>query len=159
MEFSKTCPCGTQKPYRECCGPFHRGDRVAPTAEALMRSRYSAFATGNVEYLMATHHPSKRALDERARLAQTCQDTSWLWLDVVDTHNGTAGDTEGVVEFIAKFSSGSQLGMLHERSRFVKEGDRWFYLDGVQNDGKLRGRNDPCWCQSGKKYKKCHGRK
>lgn len=124
-----------------------------------MRSRYSAFATAKIDYLMATHHPSKRLLGERSSLAQTCQDTSWLWLDVVDTENGTADDTEGVVEFIAKFSAGGQLSMLHERSRFVKEGGQWFYLDGVQNDGQPRGRNDPCWCQSGKKYKKCHGRK
>lgn len=124
-----------------------------------MRSRYAAFATAHVDYLVATHHPSKRTLDERASLTQSCQETLWLGLDVVEVQNGAADDTEGVVEFIARFSAGIQLGMLHERSRFVKEDGRWLYLDGVQNDGKPRGRNDPCWCGSDKKYKKCHGRK
>ena len=158
MQVSQSCPCGTGKTYGDCCGRFHSGDRVASTAEELMRSRYSAFATGNVDYLVATHHPSKRRLDERASLAQTCLDTSWLGLEIVDTQQGSAADTEGVVEFIAKFS-GRQFGILQERSRFVKEGGRWFYLDGVQDDGQPRGRNDPCWCGSGKKFKKCHGRK
>lgn len=162
MTLDRPCPCGSQIPYGTCCGRFHRGGQVATTAEELMKSRYAAFATGNIDYLIATHHPSKRTAEERTSLIKTCKDTAWLELNIVDSQQGSAADSEGIVEFIARYESltglGSQIGMLRERSRFVKENGQWFYLDGIQDDGRVRGRNEPCWCGSGKKFKKCHAR-
>jgi SEC-C motif-containing protein len=153
------CPCGTQKTYSDCCQPFHLNKQPAPTAEALMRSRYSAFALSEVDYLINTHHPSTRSTDDRQLLLSTINSTRWLNLDIIDCKQGQLTDSTGTVEFIATFKEGEQLGQMHEVSRFVKENNQWFYVDGdVENKSPPKpGRNDPCWCDSGKKFKKCHG--
>jgi len=108
------CPCGSGLPYDGCCGPLHAG-APAPSPEALMRSRYSAFARGLADYLLATWHPSTRP--DTLEL----DDTVWRRLQIVDV----SGD---VVEFRASYRG----GLLHERSRFVREGGRWFYLSPVE---------------------------
>ena len=114
------CPCGTGQTYADCCGRLHAGTATAPTAEALMRSRYSAFAVGDSAYLLATWHPS------------TCPPglqlggTRGLRLEVLSAQGGLF-DTEGVVEFVAHHDD----GVMRERSRFVREGGRWLYLDGT----------------------------
>jgi SEC-C motif-containing protein len=111
--------------YDRCCGTFHRGEEVAPTAEALMRSRYSAFALGRTDYLLATWHPGTRPatvdLDPAVEL---------VGLEVLDTTGGGAEDTEGEVEFRAHHREHGRRGELHERSRFTRRGGRWVYLDG-----------------------------
>ncbi len=121
MPRVQQCPCGSGQPYAECCGPLHRGDGTAGTAEALMRSRYSAFAVGDVAYLRSSWHPSTRPA--RLDLDPTL---SWLGLEVLHAEGGLF-DTTGVVEFRARHNR----GVLHERSRFTREGGRWFYLDGA----------------------------
>lgn len=123
------CPCGTGLIYGECCARFHRG-AAAPTAEALMRSRYSAFAAGDESYLLASWHPSTRPaaldLDDGVR---------WRRLDIVRTEAGGPFDRTGVVEFAARFvEADGERGMLRETSRFVREEGRWTYLDGVHAD-------------------------
>lgn len=126
-----------------------------------MRSRYSAFAVGNVEYLLATHHPSQQQPNPRAGLLQTVSRTNWIGLQILATRQGAENDTSGWVEFVAAYEEGGVTGRLHERSEFVRENGRWFYLSGDAKNlapPKL-GRNQPCWCGSGKKYKKCHMRK
>lgn len=153
----QACPCGSQKAYADCCGQYHNGHAKAPTAEALMRSRYSAFARQASDYLIATLHPDKRKPDEAASLQHSFHNTRWLGLAILATTRGTATDTEGQVEFIAHYQADSKTGYLHERSRFVKTADQWFYLDGEMLATPRPGRNDPCWCGSGKKFKKCHG--
>ncbi len=119
------CPCGTGLTYRECCGPLHAGARAA-SAEALMRSRFSAFALGDVAYLERTWHPSTRpaglSLDPERR---------WYRLDVLRTEAGGLLDDTGLVEFRAHHRSPAGTGALHEVSRFVREGGRWLYLDGA----------------------------
>ncbi|OLT07186.1 zinc-binding protein [Kocuria sp. CNJ-770] len=120
------CPCGTGENYGACCGRFHRG-RSAPTAELLMRSRYSAFAAGDEEYLLATWHPGTRpasvALDPQLR---------WYRLDVHAADGGGPFESEGRVEFSAHWRDGSGArGRQRERSRFVREDGRWFYVDGT----------------------------
>jgi SEC-C motif-containing protein len=125
---------------------------VAPTAEALMRSRYSAYVLKNSAYLNDTWHPSTRPV----ALDVSSDDTEWRRLEVVGTEKGAETDSEGVVEFAAWF----QGGQLHERSRFVREEGRWFYLDGEilpPHQQEKPGRNAPCPCGSGKKYKRCCG--
>ena len=121
---SSPCPCGSQKPYEECCAPYHAGT-VAPTAEALMRSRYSAYARSLEPYLQATWHSGTRppTLDLSAD-----KDTRWLGLDI-RRHEATGTDT-AIVEFVARYKVGGRAHRLHEVSRFVRENGRWYYLDG-----------------------------
>jgi SEC-C motif-containing protein len=109
----------------ECCGPRLAGDAAAPTAEALMRSRYTAFVVGDAAYLRASWHRSTRPprldLDEGV---------VWRGLQVLTTRSGGPFDDTGVVEFAARYRDGDVRGVLHETSRFVREGGRWFYVDG-----------------------------
>jgi SEC-C motif domain protein len=123
------CPCGSGDTYGACCGPLHAGDSTASTASALMRSRYTAFAEGAADYLLATWHPSTRpdrvAVDERM---------TWRRLEIVDSVDGGPFDTSGVVEFRAHYRIGGARGVLHERSHFVHEDGRWLYVRGEVGD-------------------------
>ena len=121
-----------------------------------MRSRYTAFAKGAVEYLIATHHPAQRQPDDDHVLRVSLRDTTWLSLRVL-TAPPIRGD-KGVVEFVAFYRNQGTLGQLHERSNFVREAGRWYYVDGLRLPTVAMGRNDPCWCGSGRKMKQCHGR-
>ena len=120
------CPCGSGDTYAACCRRFHNREAVAATAELLMRSRYSAFAVGDVDYLHDSWHRSTRpaeiVLDETF---------TWTWLEIVDTLRGGIFDDDGFVEFRAHYRSSQGRRVRHERSRFTREGGRWFYLDGV----------------------------
>lgn len=155
------CPCGSGLNYAQCCQALHLGKAVAGTAEQLMRSRYSAFAVGDADYLMKTLHPKSRQQDTLASLQQSISRQHWLQLNIVDTAAGGKNDTTGVVEFVAGYESDGQQAYLHERSRFAKMDGLWYYLDGeqLQHPNKMLnrlGRNQPCWCGSKKKFKKCH---
>lgn len=119
----RMCPCGGGI-YAACCGPFHAGEAEAPTAEALMRSRYSAFALGLADYLWRTWHPRTRP--EHV----TLDDTAWTGLEILDVVDGTERDQDGVVEFVAHHWSGRRQGAMRERSRFERRGRRWMYVDG-----------------------------
>lgn len=123
MVEQPVCPCGGG-PYAECCEPLHAGSMEASTAEALMRSRYSAFALGLSDYLWRTWHPRTRP--ERVLL----DGTDWLGLEIVEVVDGTERDLTGVVEFVARFREGRRAGSIHERSRFERRGPRWMYVDG-----------------------------
>lgn len=121
------CPCGSGKAYRACCGRWHAGPQhlATPDAEALMRSRYSAFVLDLRDYLLATWHPSRRP----ASLAAPEAGLQWLGLSVKRAR-ATGADT-AEVEFVARSRVGGGRAMrLHENSRFVREGGRWYYLDG-----------------------------
>jgi SEC-C motif-containing protein len=129
-----------------------------------MRSRFSAFCIGHVDYLISTHHPSQRRDDDRAQLAASLNHCQWLELSIIHCQQGSTDQQHGEVEFIASYRQDGQLAQLHERSRFVKEQGRWFYLHGdiletAQSTSKPSkpGRNQPCHCGSGKKFKHCHG--
>ncbi|MCG8670792.1 MAG: YchJ family protein [Pseudomonadales bacterium] len=160
MSTNELCPCGSQKHYADCCEPFHTLAAKPDTAQQLMRSRYCAFVKKLTPYLLNTRHPSKRHLDSASSLQQTFASTQWLGLQILTTEQGLKKDSEGFVSFAASFSESNsnanqqQPQVLEERSRFLKEGDQWYY---VEEDFNL-GRNDICWCGSGKKFKKCHGR-
>lgn len=120
------CPCLSGETFAACCGRFLAGAAEAPTAEQLMRSRYTAFAVGDAGYLLATWHPSTRpaALDLDPGLR-------WYRLDVVRRERGGPLDTEGLVEFRAHYRHDGDRGELHEVSRFVREAGRWRYLASV----------------------------
>ncbi|MEV1332967.1 YchJ family protein [Micromonospora costi] len=121
------CPCGSGQPYAQCCGPLHRGAADAPTAEALMRSRFSAFAVGDAAYLLRSWHESTRP----ARL-DLDPSQRWIRLEIVDTGAGGLFDSAGTVAFRAHYRAGGGAGTLSERSRFVRADGRWVYLDGDQ---------------------------
>ncbi|PPK65389.1 YchJ family protein [Actinokineospora auranticolor] len=121
---SNQCPCGTTTPYDACCGPAHAGT-PAPTAEALMRSRYAAFALGDVDYLLRTWHPTTRPETLTLDPAQR-----WTSLTIVTTTGGGFLHTKGTVEFTAHYTHEGRPGTLHEVSRFVRESGRWLYVTG-----------------------------
>jgi SEC-C motif-containing protein len=124
MISQERCPCGSGQSYEQCCGRWHAG-APAPDAQALMRSRYSAFVMCNELYLLATWHESKRP-----RKVEFEPKQKWLGLKIVDSWD--TGATTAEVEFIARYRvGGGSAARLHERSRFVKEGDRWFYVEGT----------------------------
>jgi SEC-C motif-containing protein len=119
------CPCGSTRPYRACCAPWHDG-APAPTAEALMRSRYSAFVLELEAYLLATWHPSQRP-------SNVTFDPGTRWLGLVVREAQDTGPDTAEVEFVARYKVGGGSAVrLHERSRFVREDGRWLYLDGTR---------------------------
>lgn len=125
------CPCGTGVLYDACCGRWHAGPLQfqAPTAEALMRSRYSAFVRGLGDYLQATWHASTRPAD--APVFEP--GVRWLGLDV--KRHTVTGEDSAEVEFVARSKFGGRAHRLHEVSRFVREDGRWYYLDGDVRTG------------------------
>lgn len=118
------CPCGSGDSIGTCCGPLLAG-APAPTAERLMRSRYTAFALRDEAYLLESWHPSTRPSD-----LGLDPELEWRRLVIVDRVGGGPFDRDGVVEFEAFWRQGTQRGSLRERSRFVREGRRWQYVDG-----------------------------
>ena len=151
------CPCGSGKPYPACCGVLHDGV-PAKTAEALMRSRYAAYALGKYAYLAETVTEDLRDGFRTADMAASARGLSWTGLEVVRTEKGGPGDTAGVVEFAARYVHDGKPGVQREVSRFVREDGRWLYAGAVAPPSNAKvGRNDPCPCGSGKKYKKCCG--
>ena len=115
------CPCGTGSELETCCGRYLSGDADAPTAEQLMRSRYTAYVLGDDTYVMRTWHPSTRPPVVGDDVVE------WLGLEILDVERGGLLDGEGEVEFVARHRGGA----LHGRSRFVRVETRWNYLDGT----------------------------
>ena len=159
MTSNELCPCNSGSPHSSCCEPLISGKRTAITAEALMRSRYTAYVVKNVGYLLKTWHPSTKPANISPGTIP-----EWYGLHVVSTEAGGASDVAGTVEFKATSLSQGKILQLHEKSRFVKEHDQWLYVDGdikddITPNAKPRrvGRNEPCPCGSSKKFKKCCG--
>lgn len=122
-----SCACQSGAPYAACCGRYLDGGDLPATAEALMRSRYSAYAAGREDYLLETWYRSRRP--ERLSLESSAP-VKWLGLKILRTEGGGPEDTRGVVEFVARYKVGGRAERLQETSRFVREGGRWFYMDG-----------------------------
>jgi len=120
------CPCLSGNGYDECCGVYHHGEAKAPTAERLMRSRYSAFAVGDARYLLASWHPRTRPVT-----LELDPEQRWTRLDIVRTQRGGMLDTEGIVEFVAYSRVGGERREQREVSRFVRQDAAWYYLDAI----------------------------
>ncbi|MBF2056561.1 MAG: YchJ family protein [Cyanobacterium sp. T60_A2020_053] len=155
---SQPCPCGSQKPLNQCCDVYLQGQLPAPSAEKLMRSRYTAYCLKNIDYLFNTEHPKYRKPNSRAMITATANSLIWRSLTVLNTEGGKSGDEAGIVEFMAVYQEGESLAQLHERSNFIKEKGKWFYTDGEILPPIQPKKNEPCWCNSGKKFKQCHGK-
>jgi SEC-C motif-containing protein len=129
-----------------------------------MRSRYTAFATGNVDYILQTHDPDRRSDVDANSTEQWSKNSEWLGFELIESDKGQPNDDAGVVEFVARYKIKGVTLTHRERSVFRKHGDRWVFVDGqivngppVKRNEPRVGRNEPCPCGSGKKYKKCHG--
>ena len=144
------CPCGSGQNVGDCCLQLIRYGLKAQTAEALMRSRYSAYVLGEEAYLLASWHADTRP----AALNLSASGVVWTGLEVIRVRKGQADDKEGSVEFIARYRLNGSKEQIHELSRFVFEQGQWFYLDGDLRHQKI-ARNAACPCGSGKKYKRC----
>ncbi len=158
------CPCGSGTAESACCAPILAG-APARTALALMRSRYVAYVRGAIDHVIESHDPKTRDGLDREATTRWSRETEWLGLEIVGTERGGAEDTDGLVEFIVRGRTGGRPFHQRERSHFRKEEGRWLYVDSEPEASRepvrrveVPGRNDPCSCGSGQKYKKCHGR-
>ncbi len=118
------CYCGSSLSFENCCAPYLKNHQKAPTAEALMRSRYSAFATGAADYLVATTHVSQRKFHNKADILEWSKSNHWIKLEVLAT-------TETTVTFKAYYLDSELKAQIHnEHSTFIFENGSWYYLDG-----------------------------
>ncbi|MEI7812166.1 MAG: YchJ family protein [Ignavibacteria bacterium] len=159
------CPCGSGKTYSECCELIIKKERPALTAEELMRSRYTAYTINDVDYIAGTTHPDKKNDLDIEATKKWAAESDWMGLSIIRTEKGTTNDDEGEVEFIASFSIKGVKQEHHEISTFKKTDGEWYFWDGKYPTAKpfvrledKTGRNAPCICGSGKKYKKCCGK-
>jgi SEC-C motif-containing protein len=148
------CPCNSGKSYNECCSPLIEGKRDAATPEELMRSRYTAFVQVNIDYIEETMQGAALKIFNKQATMDWAEKVEWLGLTIIDASQLAPDAKIGLVEFVAKYKVQNKQQCMHEISKFCKKDNRWFYVDGKQI--KI-GRNDPCPCGSGKKYKKCCG--
>lgn len=122
------CPCESGESYEQCCGPYLAGVTLPPTAQLLMRSRYAAYVLDDTGYILSSWHPSTRpdSIPDRGQ-----SKAKWTSLQIVECVAGEVSDVDGRVTFVAKYKIKGKAGRIHEDSRFVKEHDRWFYVDGI----------------------------
>ena len=160
---SDRCPCGSGASREQCCGPLLAGAQLAATPEALMRSRYTAHVLGDVDYVVRMTLPEQQAGLDREAIRRWAEDLTWTELEVLAVEGGDNSD-EGFVEFRACFESGCVQEVHEERSRFERREGRWYFDACPPNLSEVTarsapqpGRNDPCPCRSGKKFKKCCG--
>jgi SEC-C motif-containing protein len=158
----ETCPCGLEQSYEECCGALISGAKQAETAEQLMRSRYSAYAKVEMEYVRDTTHPDVVGEFDMKDSTRWAESSNWQSLEIVETEKGGTDDETGIVEFVATYEQKGKYHKHHERSTFKKVDGKWFFEDGhgvkpkqfIRKESKVRP-NDPCPCGSGRKHKKC----
>ena len=147
--MSHTCPCGSGIALDDCCGKWHQG-QPAPSAERLMRSRYSAYTLSLIDYLVATTLPAQQAALDRDSMRAWSLGSTCLGLEV---EGSELIDTHAFVTFTARWHDGDGEHRHRERSAFVQQAGRWYFIDPTVP--LKAGRNDPCPCGSGQKFKKC----
>ena len=147
--MSHTCPCGSGIALDDCCGKWHQG-QPAPSAERLMRSRYSAYTLSLIDYLVATTLPAQQAALDRDSMRAWSLGSTWLGLEV---EGSELINTHAFVTFTARWHDGDGEHRHRERSAFVQQAGRWYFIDPTVP--LKAGRNDPCPCGSGQKFKKC----
>ena len=155
------CPCFSEDDFSQCCEPILQG-QPASTAEQLMRARYTAYTQVNMEFIASTHDPKTFKSTDMKENQAWAEQTQWQKLEIVSTEKGQPNDDWGMVEFRADYNTNSEKGTHHEVSEFRKIDGKWYFSKGknpqsfqIVNTEPKVGRNDPCPCGSGKKYKKC----
>lgn len=157
------CHCGIEKPFEKCCQPIIQG-KPAPTAEALMRARYSAYVVGDIDFLNASLAPEERHDFDPEQAKSWSENSTWLGLTVHGVRGGGADDQVGQVDFTASYEYQGARQDHRELASFKRIDGVWHYTDGRMRShdpvvrGPKTGRNEPCPCGSGKKYKQCHGK-
>lgn len=125
------CYCCSGKEFENCCQPFLEGNAKPITVEELMRSRFSAYAVGAVEYLLRSTHPSTRKFHDAKNIENWAKSNKWQKLEIISKSNGEAKDKSGTVEFKAHFLDAENKPQIHhELSNFRKELGKWFFVDG-----------------------------
>lgn len=155
------CPCQSGVTYSQCCELLIKGKKQAETPEQLMRARYTAYTKIEMDFIQQTHDPKTNQDIDMQGSREWAETTKWDGLEIVETQQGGVDDEVGTVEFKATFLTDEGPQIHHELSHFHKREGVWYYSDSSQlNRPVVRaspkvGRNDPCPCGSGKKYKKC----
>jgi len=157
------CPCGKELTYEECCKPYITGEKLPLTAEDTMRSRYTSYVVGEIDYIYNTHNPETRNGLSKKEIKHWSESTNWNKLEIIETVKGGENDIDGIVEFKGYYEEDGKTLFHHERSVFVKIDGKWMYDTAISTQKTIKkdvkvGRNDPCPCGSGKKYKKCCGK-
>jgi SEC-C motif domain protein len=166
MPASTICPCGSNSSQNDCCLPFITGKKKPFTAEQLLRARYTAFTRGgkgDVDYIIETHHSKTKNEVKREGIEEWSKNSEWLGLEILEKEKGGEGDEEGLISFHVQYNQGGKPQDHREQSLFQRENGEWKFFDArALGGGTIRrtepkvGRNDPCPCGSGKKFKKCH---
>ena len=161
-EIIEICPCGSGSSFATCCEPIIKGARESETAEELMRARYSAFVTGAIDFIVASTHSRTRNDIDLSFIREWSETSTWRGLEIFETKQ--VNDNKAFVSFEAQFTQGGEDHRHREKSLFERENGEWRFVTGddlknptVRYETPRPGRNDPCPCGSGKKYKKCHG--
>lgn len=157
------CPCGSGITYSECCEQIISGTRSAETAEQLMRARYSAYVFAKMDFIFESTHPDHRQGYDHDGTKEWAETAEWQGLEIIATKKGVGDDSVGEVEFIAKFVEKNENRQHHEAGQFKRKDGQWYFTEGQMVRQKpitatKIGRNDPCTCGSGLKYKKCCGK-
>lgn len=157
-----TCPCGSGAAFSDCCEPIIGGTRESETAEELMRARYSAFVTGAIDFIVASTHSRTQKEIDVSFIREWSETSEWQGLEIFETK--VVNDNKAYVSFEARFNQRGEEQKHREKSLFEREDGQWRFVSGeelknptVRYETPRPGRNDPCPCGSGKKYKKCHG--
>ena len=162
MTENQTCPCGSGAPFIACCGPLIEGTRESETAEQLMRARYCAFVTGAIDFIVSSTHSRSRKEIDLSFIRQWSETSTWRGLQILETK--VVNDNKTFVSFEAQYTQDGKDHSHREKSLFERENGEWRFVTGdelknptVRYETPRLGRNDPCHCGSGKKFKKCHG--
>jgi SEC-C motif domain protein len=161
-ENIQNCPCGSGLPFDACCEPIINGTRQPETAEQLMRARYSAFVTGAIDFIVSSTHSRSRNEVDISFISDWSKNSTWQGLEILEAKD--VNENKAFVSFEARFTQNEQEQRHREKSLFEREDGDWRFVTGdelknptVRYDTRPPGRNEPCPCGSGKKYKKCHG--
>lgn len=164
-EKKDLCPCGSGKNYSDCCEPIIKGTKKAITAEELMRARYTSYEKQEIDFIINSCEKGEKLAEiDRKATEDWSKKSTWHGLKILSTEKGGEGDDEGIVEFEATYTQKEIRDIHHEIAGFKKIDGEWFYSEGlmrpttVVREGKKIGRNEPCPCGSGKKYKACCGK-
>ena len=158
------CPCGSGRLFDLCCEPYLMERQSAPTAEALMRSRYTAYALCSIDYLYKTSGKRVRKEFDAEGSKRWAKAAEWTGMEIISVEGGGEGDDKGEIEFVAHYSVKDKTFDHHEHAKFAKVDGKWVFIDGQiigpapeKRETPKIGRNDPCPCGSGLKAKKCCG--
>jgi SEC-C motif domain protein len=157
------CTCGSDADYAVCCEPIITGAQPARTAEQLMRARYSAYAGLRMDFIFESTHPDHRDTFDPVGTRAWAEQSTWQGLEIIGVTKGGEEESEGEVEFIARYKEKELNREHHERGQFRKLDGTWYFAEAIMVKNKPLvvakiGRNDPCPCGSGLKHKKCCGK-